>query len=98
VKTITTRRQTVALASNMSFDEGLQTAVDVGREAGKAAPDADAIFVPGGAAMAVHVIPVLEKEFNKPVFTNRNSEVWQILVHTGIIPPLKGWGTLLATP
>jgi len=98
VKAITTRNQTVALASGMSFDEGLETALSVGREAGKSAPDAEAIFAPGGAAMAVHVIPVLEKEFNKPVLTNRSCEVWQNLVHPGVIPPLQGWGRLLAAP
>jgi len=98
VKTITTRNQTVAAASGMSFEEGLEIAVGVGREAGKTAPNADAIFVPGGAAMSLHVIPVLEKEFNKPVLTNLSSEVWQILVQPGIIPPIKGWGRLLASP
>ncbi len=98
VKSITTRNQTVSVASGMSFDVGLETALGVGREAGKAGPDAEAIFVPGGAAMAIHVIPILEKEFNKPVLTNRSCEVWQNLVHPGVIPPLKGWGRLLATP
>jgi len=98
VKAITTRNQTVEAASGMSFDVGLETALAVGREAGKASADAAAIFVPGGAAMAVHVIPILEKEFNKPVITNRSAEVWQNLVHPGIIKPLQGWGKLLATP
>lgn len=98
VKTITSRSQTVAAASGMGFEEGLDIALGVGREAGQAAPTADAIFVPGGAAMSLHVVPVLEKEFNKPVLTNLTSEVWQILVHPGVIPPVQGWGRLLATP
>jgi maleate cis-trans isomerase len=97
VKSITTRNQTVVAASGMSFDEGLETALAVGREAAKAGPDADAIFVPGGAAMAIHVIPILEKEAGKPTLTNRSCEVWQLLVHAKVIPPLQGWGKLLAT-
>lgn len=95
---ITTRGQSVDIAHAMTFEGGLETALSVGREAGKAAPDADAILVPGGAAMSLHVVPMLEKEFGKPVMTNLTSEVWHVLVHPGVIPPVKGWGKLLSTP
>lgn len=98
VATITTRAQSVAVAHRMSFEEGLDTSLAVGREAAAAAPNADAILVPGGAAMSLHVIPVLEQEFGKPVITNLSAEVWQVLVHPAIIPPVQGWGALLAQP
>ena len=98
VATITTRAQSVAVAHRMSFEEGLETSLAVGREAAAAAPQADAILVPGGAAMSLHVIPVLEQEFGKPVITNLSAEVWQVLVHPGIIPPVQGWGALLSRP
>jgi maleate isomerase len=52
-----------------SFEEGLKLALEVGREAARLASDAEAIFVPGGATMSLHVIPALEEEFGKPTFT-----------------------------
>jgi maleate cis-trans isomerase len=93
---ITKRNQWAAEAFAMSLEEGLKTALEVGREAAKLAPNADAIAVPGGAAMALHVIPALEEEFGKPTFTNMSVEVWNDLVRPGVIPPVQGWGCLLA--
>lgn len=93
---ITTRGQWAGQAFGMSFEEGLKTALEVGREAARLAPEADAIIAPGGAAMSLHVIPALEEEFNKPVLTNLNAEVWNALVKPGIIEPVKGWGRLVA--
>jgi len=93
---ITKRNQWAAEAFAMSFEEGLNTALDVGREAAKLTPEAEAIAVPGGAAMALHVIPALEEEFGKPAFTNMSVEVWNQLVRPGIVPPVQGWGCLLA--
>jgi hypothetical protein len=46
--------------------------------------------------MSLHVIPAIEEEFGKPAFTNMSVEVWNDLVRPGIIPPVKGWGCLLA--
>lgn len=82
----------------MSFEEGLKLALEVGREAARLASNAEAIFVPGGATMSLHVIPVIEEEFGKPTFTRTSAEVWRNLVYPGIIPPVTGWGKLLATP
>lgn len=93
---ITKRNQWAADSAAMSLEEGLAMALDVGREAARIAPQADAISVPGGAAMSLHVIPALEEEFGKPAFTNMSVEVWNDLVRPGIIPPVRGWGRLLA--
>ena len=95
---ITSRGQWASEAFGMSFEEGLQTAIDVGREAAEIDPKVDAIWVAGGAAMALHAIPAIEAEYGKPVFTNLSAEVWHGLVHTKIIDPVDDWGTLLATP
>jgi maleate cis-trans isomerase len=93
---ITKRNQWAADAFAMSLEEGLKIALEVGREAVQLAPEADAIAVPGGAAMSLHVIPALEEEFGKPAFTNMSVEIWNDLVRPGIIPPVQGWGCLLA--
>lgn len=94
---ITKRGQGGKEAFGMSFEEGLRLALDVGREAAQMAPDAEAIFVPGGATMALHVIAPIEEEFGKPAFTRTSAEVWRNLVYPGIIPPVRGWGRLLAS-
>jgi maleate cis-trans isomerase len=94
---ITKRGQWGKEAFAMSFEEGLKLALEVSREAARVASDAEAIFVPGGATMSLHVIPEIEEEFGKPTFTRTSAEVWRNLVFPGIIPPVTGWGKLLAS-
>ena len=94
---ITKRNQWAAEAFAMSLEEGLKLALDVGREAAKLAPEADAVAVPGGAAMALHVIPALEEEFGKPAFTNMSVEVWKDLVHPVLFRRFKGGDVFLQT-
>ena len=96
VVAITKRNQWGKDSAAMSLEQGLELALEVGREAAMLAPDAEAIAVPGGAALCLHVVPALEEEFGKPAFTNLTAEVWNDLVRPGIIPPVKGWGKLLA--
>lgn len=93
---MTSRNQWGKQAFAMSFEEGLGMALDVGREAARNAPDADAIIAPGGAALNLHVIPALEEEFGKPVLTNLSAEIWNALVRPGVIEPIQHWGRLLA--
>ncbi|MGH7844630.1 MAG: hypothetical protein ACREQW_05615 [Candidatus Binatia bacterium] len=94
---MTTRGQWGVNSAAMAFEEGMQTALDVGREAARLAPDVEAIFVPGGAALSLHTVPALEEEFGKATFNNLNGEVWNNLIRPGIIPPVRGWGKLLAS-
>ena len=94
---MTTRGQWGVDSAAMSLEEGMTTALEVGREAARLAPDADAIFVPGGAAISLHTVPALEEEFGKPTFNNLNVEVWNNLIRPGVIPPVQGWGKLLAS-
>jgi maleate cis-trans isomerase len=96
VVAITKRNQWAGEAFAMTLEEGLDLAIEVGREAARLAPQADGVSVPGGAAMSLHVIPAIEEEFGKPAFTNMSTEVWNDLVRPGIIPPVEGWGCLLA--
>jgi len=93
----TGRGQWAKEAFGMSLSTGMAAALEVGREAAELGADsAEAIFVPGGAALSLHVIPALEAETGKPVLTNMNAEVWYGLVRTGVIPPVTGYGILLA--
>ncbi|HWP23776.1 MAG TPA: hypothetical protein VNM15_06275 [Candidatus Binatia bacterium] len=93
---ITKRNQWASDSFAMTLEEGLEMALEVGREAARTWPEAEGISVPGGAAMALHVIPAIEEEFGKPAFTNMSAEVWNDLIRPGIIPPVQGWGKLLA--
>lgn len=93
----TGRGQWAKEAFGMSLHTGMAAALEVGREAAELGGDtADAIFVPGGAALSLHVIPMIEAESGKPVLTNMNAEVWYGLVRTGVVPPVTGFGALLA--
>jgi arylmalonate decarboxylase len=94
---MTKRNQWGSESAAMSLEEGLNMALEVGREAARSFPQAEAIAVPGGAALCLHVIPALEEEFGKPAFTNMSTEVWNDLVRPGVIKPIQGWGRLLAS-
>ena len=93
---ITKRNQNAVDAAAMTFEAGLETALNVGREAARLAPDAQVVFIPGAAAMTLHAICAVEEEFAKLTVTNLSLEVWHNLVRPGIIAPVRGWGRLLA--
>ena len=97
VLTVTCRGQWAQQAFSMSIEMGVKLAFELGREAMRQAPQADALFLPGGAWRPLPAVPILEEDYNKPVFTNGNTRAWR-LIHDGIAPPVSGWGRLLATP
>jgi len=80
-----------------TLEEGLDSLIELGRDTLRAAPTADALFLPGGPWPHMHVVPTLEAEFGKPVFVNMVGLVWGSLRKPGVIPPIKGWGKLLAS-
>jgi len=81
----------------MSIEMGVKLSFELGRETMKHAPQADALFLPGGAWRPLPAVPILEEYYDKPVFTNGNTRAWR-LIHDGIAPPVTGWGRLLAPP
>ena len=97
VLTVTSRGQWAQQAFSMSIAMGVKLAVELGREAMRQAPQADALFLPGGAWRPLPAVPILEEDYGKPVFTNGNTRAWR-LIHDGIGPPVSGWGRLLETP
>lgn len=77
-----------------------QLALDLGREVMKAAPDAQALLMPGGLWFAIHAVPVLEAEFGKPVLLNILSTTWAALHSAGskmLHRPDPRWGKVLAS-
>lgn len=93
----TDRDLSLSQARQLSMRDGMQLALDVGREAAALAPDAEAILIPGGATLSLHAIPALEAELGKPVLVNLSAEIWHALVCPGVVPPVEGWGRLLAS-
>ena len=94
---ITSVGQWASEAFAMSIEVGVKLAFQLGREAVKAAPQAEGLLMPGGTWRIMAAIPILEEDAGKPVFSNPSAVPWK-LIHDGIAPPIKGWGRLLETP
>ncbi|MGZ8231768.1 MAG: aspartate racemase/maleate isomerase family protein [Burkholderiales bacterium] len=75
-------------------------ALELGREALQAAPDAQALLLPGGLWFAIHAVPILEAELGKPVLLNILSTTWAALHAVGDRMrrrPDARWGRVLAS-
>ena len=95
VLTITGVGQWAKQAFSMSIEEGVRLAFQLGREAMRKAPKAEALLLAGGAWRSLAAVPILEEDFGVPVITNPIAQVWR-LIAAGVAPPVKGWGRLLA--
>lgn len=56
-----------------------EMALDLGRQAMRTMPDAQALLLPGGLWHAYHAVPILEAEFGVPVLINILSTTWAAL-------------------
>ena len=75
-------------------------ALELGREALRAAPDAQALLLPGGLWFAIHAVPILEAELGRPVLLNILSTTWAALNAAGDRMrhrPDARWGKVLAS-
>jgi maleate cis-trans isomerase len=75
-------------------------ALELGREVLRAAPDAQALLMPGGLWYAIHAVPMLEAEFGRPVLLNILSTTWAALHAAGkrmLHRPDPRWGKVLAS-
>jgi maleate cis-trans isomerase len=97
VLAITSEGQWAKEAFGMSIEQGIKLAFQLGRDAMRRAPDAEGLLLPGGTWRSLAAVPILEEDFDRPVFTNTNARAWR-LIHQGIAPPVEGWGRILTTP
>ena len=58
-------------------------ALELGTQALRTAPDAQAVLMPGGLWHAIHAVPLLEAEFGRPVLLNIISTTWAALNAAG---------------
>ena len=70
-------------------------ALDLGRQAMRAHPDADTIMFPSPHWPVVDAIEPLEREFGVSVMSALQAIVWQALRLTGIDDRIDGFGRLL---
>jgi maleate cis-trans isomerase len=102
IEVVVVRRESGDLEQNKTQDpaESHELALRLGREALGAAPDAQALMLPGGLWFAVNAVPILEAEFGVPVTINIGVTLRSALLHhEGELPerPDPRWGMVLAS-
>lgn len=81
----------------MSSAESLDLAYQLGRQALTDFPQADGIYIGGGAWLVQPALELLEQEFGKPVISNQTATIWDMLHRVDYWKPIKGHGRLLAS-
>src|SRR6185503_726726 len=79
----------------MSGDDNIQLAYALGRQALRDLPQADGLYIGGGAWLSQPVAEALEEEFGKPVITNVAAMVRNVLTLVDCWAPIAGHGRLL---
>jgi maleate cis-trans isomerase len=77
-----------------------ELALELGRDVLRAAPEAQALLLPGGLWYAIYAVPMLEAEFGKPVLLNITSTTWAALHAAGERmrhKPDPKWGKVMAS-
>lgn len=75
-------------------------ALELGGEALRDTPDAQALLMPGGLWFAIHAVPMLEAQYGKPVLLNILSTTWAALNAAGDRMQVKAdprWGRVLGS-
>ena len=83
--------------ATLKAKDGMQLAIDLGRAALSAAPDAQALILPGGRWLSTHAVAPLEAEFKNTVLLNLNYSLWAALRAAGRGLPMESGGILLAS-
>ena len=84
--------QKISTADNMAL------AYELGRAALTRFPDADGLYIGGGAWLSEPVCQALEREFGKPAISNQSCLIWDNLTRLDHWRPLPGQGMLLSSP
>jgi maleate cis-trans isomerase len=88
--------QEPAYFQSVDLRQGSELCYKLGRDAFASAPNADALFIGGGAWLVEPAAERLEREFGKPVITSLNGAVRAILKELGQWQPFPaGFGRVL---
>lgn len=77
-----------------------ELALELGAQALRDAPQAQALLLPGGLWYAIHAVPLLEAQFGKPVLLNILSTTWAALnaaPKPSLHRPDSKWGKVLSS-
>jgi maleate cis-trans isomerase len=80
----------------ISTTDNMKLAFELGRAALTRYPQADGLYIGGGAWLSEPVCQALEHEFNKPAISNPSAMIWDTLSRLGHWRPIPGQGRLLA--
>jgi maleate cis-trans isomerase len=81
----------------MSGEENIELAWELGRQALLDIPEADGLYIGGGAWLSQPVAEALEEEFHKPVITNISAMIRNVLDLLDCWTPISGHGRLLGS-
>jgi maleate cis-trans isomerase len=81
----------------ISADDHMRLAYDLGAQAFRDHPDCDAVYIGGGSWIAEPVAVRLEAEFGKPVLCNQAAVIRNTLKLLGAWTPIAGHSRVLAT-
>ena len=94
------RPRTLDQNKHSSAADDHELGLELGREVLRSAPGAQALLMPGGLWFAIHAVPLLEAEFDRPVLLNILSTTWAALHAAGprlLHRPDPRWGKVLAS-
>jgi maleate cis-trans isomerase len=89
---------TPAQFQKISTEDNMALAYELGRAAFTRFPDADGLYVGGGAWLSEPVCQALEREFGKPAISNQSCLIWDNLTRLNRWRPIPGQGRLLSSP
>jgi len=79
----------------MSGEDNIQLAYELGRQALRDLPQADGLYIGGGAWLSQPVAEALEAEYGRPVITNVSAMIRNVLTRLNCWTPIPGHGRLL---
>lgn len=82
---------------SMSTAASMELAYVLGKQALEQYPEADGLYIGGGAWLAQPVCEQLEKEFDKPCIANQACMIWDALHKVDFWTPVAGCGRLMAS-
>ena len=94
----TSRSLQPAQFNKLTTDESVNLSYQLGRTALEAHPDADALYIGGGAWLTLPAVLQLEKDFGKPVIAQQPATAWHVCKMLDCWQPRKDMGTVLALP
>ena len=81
----------------MSGEDNIQLAYELGRQALRDLPEADGLYIGGGAWLSQPVAEALEAEFGRPVISNVSAMIRNVLTRLDCWTPIPGHGRLLGS-